>query len=680
MTICRQKAQANRGVMLWLRLWGRKAAGVALVLGASCTPQLWADEAADSEGRLRTWVGHLASDELEGRGVGTAGLDKAADYLAEQFQSMGLKTDVVDGKPFQPFEISLNTELGERENNTLVLFKEGTAERVPVELEKGFSPLAIGGSGKFAAPLVFVGYGISAKEYSYDDYEGVGVKGMIVVILRKEPQQKDEKSVFNGTKPSGHAPFQRKIQNAKEHGAVGVLFVNDSLELKQRSEMLAKQWEQTLDIFEKSKQTNATGNDKVKQIADAAADVVEAGKELLGDTDKLPGLTGAGDDSGSAGIPVLFCARKTIEPLVQQSLGKSLQTIENEIDGDLKPRSGALGSWRGEGEVKLLQKKAQVKNVLAELPAEGALAQETIVVGAHYDHLGMGGMGSLAPWTTEIHNGADDNASGTATLLEVAKRLTSRGKKMQRRIVFIGFTGEERGLLGSAHYVRNPRFALESTIAMFNLDMVGRLADDKLIVYGTGTAKEFDPLVDALGGKLGLKLTKHAGGFGPSDHSSFYAKQIPVLHLFTGTHTDYHRPSDDSDKLNIVGMRKIADYLMECIDATDAAAKRPEYVEIKQVETIGGGDNDRPYLGTIPDFASNGEGLALTGVSPSGPAAKAGIMGGDVIIQIGPTKIRGIEDLEGALRQNKPGDKVKIVVMRAGKMMEFEALLTARPK
>src|SRR5262249_19758274 len=148
---------------------------------------------------------------------------------------------------------------------------------------------------------------------------------------------------------------------------------------------------------------------------------------------------------------------------------------------------------------------------------------ETIVIGAHYDHLGFGGNGSLAPWTTDIHNGADDNASGTATLIEVARRLSTMSPHPRRRIVFIAFTGEEKGLYGSAFYARQPRFPLENTVAMFNLDMVGRLNDDKLAVYGTGTAKEFDPLVERFCQEQGFKLTKHAGGFGPSDHSSFYA-------------------------------------------------------------------------------------------------------------------------------------------------------------
>src|SRR6185503_10649265 len=271
---------------------------------------------------------------------------------------------------------------------------------------------------------------------------------------------------------------------------------------------------------------------------------------------------------------------------------------EKEIDGDLTPRSIELKGWRAEGQAEVIEKKAKVKNVVAVLDGEGPLANETIVLGAHYDHLGHGGEGSLAPWTTEIHNGADDNASGTATLLEVAHRLATSSQKPRHRIVFIAFTGEERGLYGSAYYARQPRFPLEKTIAMFNLDMVGRLNDDKLAVYGTGTAKEFDSLIERLCKEQDFKLSKHEGGFGPSDHSSFYAKKIPVLHLFTGTHSDYHRPSDDTTKLNIEGMRRVADLLVDIVQATDAADQKPTYLEIKRVEQIGG-DSDRPYFGSI---------------------------------------------------------------------------------
>ena len=215
---------------------------------------------------------------------------------------------------------------------------------------------------------------------------------------------------------------------------------------------------------------------------------------------------------------------------------------------------------------------------------------------------------------------------------------------------------------------------------MLNMDMVGRLVDDKLIVYGTGTAAEFDPLVNELGPQHGFKITKHEGGFGPSDHASFYAQKIPVLHLFTGNHNDYHRPSDDFEKLNVPGMRRVVDYLVEVVGRIDAAEARPAYREVKKIEHIGTGGGDRPYLGTIPDYASEGvEGLKIMGVQPEGPAAKGGLQGGDVIVGFGESKITGIEDYDGALRKHKPGDRVKVKVLRGEKMLELEVVLGKRP-
>jgi len=246
--------------------------------------------------------------------------------------------------------------------------------------------------------------------------------------------------------------------------------------------------------------------------------------------------------------------------------------------------------------------------------------------------------------------------------------------------VFIAFTGEERGLLGSAHYVREPRFPLEKTIAMFNLDMVGRLTDDKLAVYGTGTAKEFDPLVERLCSEYGFKLTKHAGGFGPSDHSSFYSKKIPVLHLFTGNHSDYHRPSDDVEKLNIPGMRRVADFLVDVVRAVDGAEQRPAYGEIRRVESIAGPmDGDRPSFGSMPAYPNPvKDGVLLEAVLEDTPADKAGIKGGDVLVKFGEDKITVLEDFEAALRQHKPGDTVKVTVRRGDKLIESDVTLARR--
>jgi Zn-dependent M28 family amino/carboxypeptidase len=313
---------------------------------------------------------------------------------------------------------------------------------------------------------------------------------------------------------------------------------------------------------------------------------------------------------------------------------------------------------------------------MAVLPGEGFLAQEVIVIGAHYDHVGRGGPGSGAidPNSKEIHNGADDNASGAATLVEVARQLSQSGRKPRRTIVFIAFTGEERGLFGSDYYVKNPLFKLEDTVAMLNMDMVGRLDDEKLIVEGVGTGEGFEPLVERINGRYGFKLTKKPGGFGPSDHASFYGKKIPVMHFFTGTHKDYHRPTDDFEKLNVSGMRRVGEMVAEIALHVAEAAERPKYLETASTQRLGGG-GDRPYFGSIPDFAQEQPGYAITGVAKDSPAAKGGLQGGDVIVKFGESRIGNLEDFDSALRKYKGGDRVPVVVKRDGKEVTLQVTL-----
>lgn len=669
----------------------------AALLVVCSTLQLAAQTDSEIEARIEKSVSYLASDELEGRGLGTKGLDKAAEYIAAEFAKLGLRTELFDGKPFQEFELTIATELGTADNNKLEFVPaDAASDKSPIKLalETDFTPLAVGGSKQLKGNIVFVGYGITAKELkqgdttiSYDDYAGLSVEGKIVIILRKEPQQKDTKSPFDGDKNSQHALFNRKIANASEHGAAAVIFVNDGLEIVARDAEMKKLLEITeaelaKEIKEFEAKESPTEEEKAKHadsIAKQKSAIEELEREIALGSDRPLAFTGAGGETTHPNLPILFATRSSIDKLLAASIGKSLATLETEIDSDLKPRSAELTGWMATGQTTLISKKANVKNVVAVLEGEGPLADETIVVGAHYDHLGMGGEGSLAPWTSEIHNGADDNASGTATLLEVAREIVESGKKPQRRIVFIAFTGEEKGLLGSAHYVKQPRFPLENTVAMFNLDMVGRLTNEKLIVYGTGTAKQFEPLVESLAKKYEFALTKQPGGFGPSDHASFYARKIPVLHLFTDVHSDYHRPSDDSPKLNISGMRRVAKMLVEIVSTTDADAKRPEYVELKQIETIAG-DENRPYFGSIPDFGGTTEGYALSGVVEGGPAAKAGIIAGDVIVKLGDSKITNLQDFDSALRKYKIGDKVKVTVLRGKETLEKEVTISARKR
>ena len=246
---------------------------------------------------------------------------------------------------------------------------------------------------------------------------------------------------------------------------------------------------------------------------------------------------------------------------------------------------------------------------------------------------------------------------------------------MARRVVLIAFTGEERGLLGSAEYCKNPVFPLKSTVAMLNLDMVGRMQDSKLIINGTGTAPTFDPLIDKLNKKHGFIIERSPGGFGPSDHSSFYAKEIPVLHFFTGLHDDYHRPSDDFNKINVEGMRRVANMVVEATVEIANAKNRPTYVSVGEKKKNVARTGSRPYFGSIPQFPNPGGGYGLSGVAGNSPAAKAGLKAGDKIIQFGKFKIGNLEDFDGALRKFHTGDRVKITVLRDKKEVELTVIL-----
>jgi len=644
-----------------------------------------------AEKRLKDSIEFLAADDQEGRGVGTKGIDLVADYLAEQFASMGLNTKLYDGTPFQKFKMTVGVEMGDQNHLTLIDPKD--AEK-PIELKLGqdFTPMSLGGSGKLDAPLVFVGYGLTGKEEEYDDYAGINVEGKVVVVLRHEPQQNNPHSAFNGTKDSPLAPFWRKVSNAYEHGAVGVIFCTDEFDIRKQLDRRRKLFDESVEIlvktqadFAKKEKPSLTELDKHRARMDELARGIQSqSAKLAEEIDPLLKFQTAGGSGEPGRIPVVHFRRAVINRLLKESLDTDLGALEQQIDKGPTPKSVEIPGWKLTGEITVDRRETEVKNVIAVLEGEGPNADETVIVGAHYDHLGFGGDGSLAPEKDkrEIHNGADDNGSGTVALVEVARILAAQPKKPGRRIVFIAFTGEERGLIGSARYCKEPLFPLDKTVAMLNMDMVGRLENEKLIIQGVDTAKEFGPLLDGLNDKLGygFEISRKSGGFGPSDHSSFYSKQIPVMHYFTGLHKDYHRPSDDVEKINVPGMRRIAEMVAETASLLADAPARPTYVETKSTEPALGGGGDRPYFGSIPDFAGDGPGYAISGVSKDSPAEKGGLKGGDVIIKFGDSKIGGLEDFDSALRKYKQGDKVKVIVQRGKEEVTLDVNLFAPPK
>ncbi len=448
---------------------------------------------------------------------------------------------------------------------TAVLSFQGPDEKsLKADPGPDFTPLQRGGSATLQhVPVVFAGYGITAQDkdlkLDYDDYKDRDVKGKAVLILRQEPQMDRADSPFAGKEMTSYATLRHKARNAADHGAAAVLMVNNTASLKD-------------------------------------------GKDAL-----LEFNTTDGDGTG---IPFLMITRALADRLLQAAGAPGVAELEKTIDADLKTQTQDLKGWTLSAEVKIEKTPFQIKNVIGVLDGNGPLAQETIVVGAHYDHVGYGGPGSLAPGVHAIHNGADDNASGTAMVMEMARRLARRGEPLPRRIVFIAFSGEERGLLGSKYYVEHPLFPLDKTVAMFNFDMVGRLnTKHELIVYGAPTLEGLDALVTDLARSQDLKakiVPDTSSEFNASDHAWFYRKEIPVFFAFTGTHPDYHRPTDDTERINFEGMTRIAN-LSELLLLD--MARRPERPHFKKLPSPPPGRGVRlagrsqgAYLGTRPSY------------------------------------------------------------------------------
>ena len=586
--------------------------------------QLAAEDLAGVVTRMRSDLAYLASDELSGRDVGSEGIAKAGEFIAKRFSELGLETDKFDGGPFQEFAIPGPAALGESAKNVLAFTG---AEGVPeMKLTENYCPLSLGSSGKFDSEVVFVGFGITAPEYNYDDYAGLDVEGKVVIVLRREPQQNDPNSKFNGTQNSEYAYFTAKELNASLHKVAALIMVNDSQTAEGR------------------------GGDQIMRTSEAGAALARTK------------------------VPTIFCSRSIIDPLVKKATGKSLKELQAEIDSTGAPKSAVLTGIKATGEVEIASKDIIARNVVGFLPGKGSLAEEYVVVGAHYDHVGMGGVGSLAPGTVAVHNGADDNGSGTTTLLEVARYLSKDQSPNRRGIIFIAFSGEERGLLGSKHYVRSPRWPLEKTVTMVNMDMVGRLNEGAITVYGTGTAEGFDSLMDKLNEASKFRMDKQPAGFGPSDHSSFYEFDIPVFHFFTGLHNDYHRPSDDADKVNVEGMREIADMVDRLVVDLATRPERPKLLKISDVADVGRA-NARPRVTLGIQMDTNSEAVLVQEVAAGSGAANAGVMPGDKITKIGDTVVANAREMRRALSSKKPGDTIEVTVQRGSEEVKLQVKL-----
>ncbi|RMG41004.1 MAG: M20/M25/M40 family metallo-hydrolase [Planctomycetota bacterium] len=665
---------------------GPAKAAQAVEKPSSESPSDTLDAAALREAaqRMLADVKYLASDELEGRGLGTRGLDEAAEFIKRRFAEAGLDVTAVDGDAFQRFTVTIGSSLAKPPQMAVY---SPAGDRIALKPGKEFNACSFGSSGHVEAELVFCGYGIRAEKPAFDEFAGVDVKGKAVIIMRRTPRQGDPHSPFAGPhgQVSRHAALLTKVSHAYGAGAAAVLFVNDPFTVRKNKEALQNQLKKlAARIADLAEQIAAADADNAaelqqrqKRLQDTVAALIKAKQRQANfDADPLMPFGYGGHEAGGRTMPVVHIKQSVCNRILKAATGRTLDEIAEQIDRTLKPASRKLKGWTVDLDVDLKRERVEARNVIGVLRGTGPHADEVIVVGAHYDHLGRGGVGSLAPRSKDIHNGADDNASGTAALIELARQLGREKHRLPRTIVFIAFTAEERGLLGSSYYVRHPVFPLEKTIAMFNMDMVGRLRDDKLIVMGSGTAKQWEPLLKRLAPRYGLNLKLTPDGFGPSDHASFYARKIPVLHLFTGNHADYHRPSDDWQKINAEGMARIVGLLKDIVLEVAAAPQRPEYVAVARPSRPAR-TGDRPYFGSIPDFGGDQPGYAISGVAPGSPAEKAGLKGGDVIVKLNDIKIGNLEDFDLALRRFSAGDTVKVEVLRDGKRLTFEVTLGA---
>jgi hypothetical protein len=573
-------------------------------------------------------IKYLSSPQLKGRATPSPELEKAAQYIVKQFKSFGLKPPSDEGYE-QSYEVHAAAKLGP--NNRLTIDEAG--KKTTLKLAADYSPFRFSSPGSVKGDVVFAGYGITASDLHYDDYAGIDVRDKIVLILRHEPQENDEHSVFGGKELTEHATFAIKAANAKAHGARGVIIVND--------------------VF-----THPDGKDP------------------------LAGFTEA---SGPTDAGVFFAQVK--EQYAEEWLkaeGYDLTTIGKGIDQDLKPHSFPLTKLSIELSVDLQRETKTVHNVLAYLPGE---TSEYVVIGAHYDHLGLGDEHSLAPSQMGvIHPGADDNASGTSGVIELA-RLLSKQPKQKRGILFMTYSGEELGLLGSAWYVGHPVLPLKDAVAMINLDMIGRIREGKVYVNGLGTGNTLLKLVQDLPPPSPLKLDlSEKLGYAGSDHLSFTLHQVPVLFFFSGLHGDYHKPSDTWDKIDSADAAKLLDYVAAVATTLESEPGRPQFVRLSEPETSGGGGGGSassaggygPNFGSVPDFDEPPKGVRFADVRDGTPAAKAGLKAGDILIEFDGKEIGNLYDFTYALRAHKPGDNVLVKVLRGGKTVEAMVLLTER--
>ena len=578
----------------------------------------------------------LASDELQGRMTGSEGAKRAAEHIATQFTQLNLKSIGDAASYFQAFEFTAGRRIIAEENRfDMTRQIHGSEQVMAFSVERDFQPLSFSRNGVVEGEVVFVGYGLTVPGElgeGYDAYAGLDVKDKIVVALRYVPEgvEPERRQQLNR-----YAGLRYKAMQAREQGAKAFLVV-------------------------------------------AGPNSPNAGKLIPLDFDS---------SLADSGIVAASISGTVANALFAPS-GKNLKDVQSGLDVE---NPHFLGQFPlPDVKVKIVVSIEKVKktdqNVVALLPPP-ELTEDTeyVIVGAHYDHIGHGEIGSLARKGEEgqIHNGADDNASGTAVVLELATTLSEAyqqyPEKFRRGIIFALWSGEELGLIGSTHFVNDPVVSLDKVTAYINFDMVGRLRENKLILQGVGSSAVWTKLIEKRNVPIGFNLTLQDDPYLPTDVTAFYPKEVPVLSFFTGGHEDYNRPTDDPETLNYAGIERISDFAHGIVSDLVSATERPAYVRVERSQSAEGSrDTLRAYLGTIPDYTTEGTGVKLSGVRAEGPADKAGLKGGDIIVEFGEQQIANIYDYTYALDAVKIGEPVKVVVMREGNRVKLTVVPEAR--
>jgi hypothetical protein len=566
-------------------------------------------------------VKYLASPEMQGRGAGTPGLEKASKYIADRFKRFGLQPAGENGSWWQSFRVTTNAKPGP--NNKL---STGSGN---LRLDTDYRPLSFSSEGEVSGAVIFAGYGITAPELHYDDYQQLEVKDKIVLVLRYEPKHFRKDTGRERRQYTHHANLVSKAINARNHGARAVILVNGEPDGKTEDALI-----------------------RFGSVA---------GPE-------------------NAGILILQVKNAVADDWLRAA-GKSVTDVQRQIETSAAPASFALpGGMSLTAAVNIVREHASVRNVLGYLPGR---TKEYIVIGAHYDHLGFGNESSLAPSQIgTVHPGADDNASGTAGLIEIARLLSSRRAELTRGVLFMAFAGEEIGLLGSSEWVNHPTLPIENATAMLNMDMIGRVNGAKLYIGGTGTGSTFESLLKESTKAYPFRIDYSQDGYSASDHTSFAGKSIPVLFFFSGLHGDYHKPSDTWDKISGADAAQVVNLVADIATRLSASGERPQFVKVQAAPhgtlPSGSGGGYGPYFGSIPDFAPVEKGVKFSDVRPGSPAAKAGLRGGDILTGFGDKPIGNLYDFTYALRNSKAGDVVKVRYLRDGKEMTADVTLEER--